>query len=153
GRTTKIFSKISRGFIADLHPLWWPLLLDAALPAHPEPKMLECCLEMGADVNLRINNKKGLTVWAAILSNVLIDMILRDKEPTRQQEEATLVLWEPSMRLLIGHGASVDKIIVKKAGKLTGKIVSERDREYLNGELVPRLYQSIQRIKNGEGKR
>ncbi|KAK2006326.1 hypothetical protein LZ32DRAFT_570436 [Colletotrichum eremochloae] len=146
GRTTSFFLKLSRGLITDEHPEWRPLLLDAAPQTCPQLKMIECCLEKGAEVNFRIN-KKGVTVWVDILSNILIDMLSESWEPTRQQGEASLVLWEPSMRLLIGHGAIVDKTIVRKAAKL----IEERNGVTLHEELVARLYQSIQRIKDEEG--
>ena len=87
---------------------WWPLLLDALSGDVPEPKMVECLLDLGADPNFKISKVDSQTPWIIALTKAA----LWCAKPSELQYKNISVgkdKWKQTLKLMFSRGASSTK--------------------------------------------
>ena len=82
----------------------FPLLYDALSRNVPEPGMVECLLDLGADPNFRISRVESRTPWILALTQVTMLYTLQHTMSTNEEYSAAEYKWKETLRLMHAPG-------------------------------------------------
>lgn len=106
----------------------WPLLLDALANNLPEPRMVECLLDIGADPNFKVSKVESQTPWIIALSRVSLLYTLKEFDGDEKHAIA-VEKWKKTLKLLYLAGGKMVKIPERRHTTLSRQILQEVEEE------------------------
>ncbi|KAL1593178.1 hypothetical protein SLS60_010786 [Paraconiothyrium brasiliense] len=106
----------------------WPLLLDALSLDVPDPAMVECLLDLGADPNFKTSRVVSQTPWHVALTNVTSLYSIQDNHGTVVgYPESSLAedRWKKTLSLMYSRGADCRKVPEPLLSPISRKILQD----------------------------
>ena len=88
----------------------FPLLYDALSRDVPEPRMVECLLDIGADPNFRISKVDSQTPWILALTKVTMLYTLQHTMGSPEEYSAAEDRWKETLKLMYTAGGMYAKV-------------------------------------------
>ena len=103
----------------------FPLLLVCLYDNVPEPKMVECLLDLGADPTFRWPKSHGQTPWTLALTKVTTLYTLKNEIADPAEYLIAENKWRQTLRLLFSRGGSNEKVPEPLLSPLSRKLLQE----------------------------
>ncbi|KAJ8133511.1 hypothetical protein O1611_g101 [Lasiodiplodia mahajangana] len=103
---------------------FWPLLLDALMNGPPDPKMVECLLDKGADPNFRLSKVNSQTPWMVALTRASLLYTLQHRSTPAEYVEAEQ-RWNETLRLMSLRGGAKTKVPENILTPISRKILQD----------------------------
>ncbi|KAF2676622.1 hypothetical protein K458DRAFT_410325 [Lentithecium fluviatile CBS 122367] len=103
----------------------WPLLLDALSVQVPEPAIVECLLDLGADPNFKIPNLDSQTPWIIALTKVTSLYTLQSRTDDPAEYSRAESKWKQTLRLMFSRGADRAKVPASVLSPISRKILQD----------------------------
>ena len=100
----------------------WPLLLDALFGDVPEPRMVECLLNLGADPNSRASKGDSQTPWIMALTKVTLLYTVYELDSS-EEYITTEGKWRETLRLMFSRGADCTATLESRLTPLSREIL------------------------------
>ena len=108
--------------------LKWPLLLDAICDGVPEPRMVECLMEMGADPNFKTSYFD--TPWIIALTKATSLYTLEHRFGKSKEYFEAETKWKETLRLMMSsRGGGSIQVPESRLTPITRKILQELEDE------------------------
>jgi hypothetical protein len=108
---------------------WWPLLLDALAGDVPEPAMVECLLDLGADPNFKISKIDSRTPWIVALTKVTLLYTIQCRVGSSAEYFLAEDKWKQTLRLMFLRGAHCTKVPESLLSPISRKILQDMRNE------------------------
>jgi hypothetical protein len=115
----------------------WPLLLDALSVDVPDPKMVECLLDLGADPNFKISKTDPQTPWIVALTKGTLLYTIQNKINNPTEYLVAEDKWKQTLRLMFSRGADRTKRPDSLLTPLSRKFLQELRDEVKSKEQSP----------------
>ena len=103
----------------------FPLLYDVLSRDVPEPQMVECLLDKGADPNFRISKVDSQTPWILALTKVTILYTLKHTMDNPEEYSAAEDKWMETLRLMYTRGGMYAKVPDSFFSPISRKILQD----------------------------
>jgi hypothetical protein len=103
----------------------WPLLLDALAGDVPEPTMVECLLDLGADPNFKISKVDSQTPWIVALTKMTLLYIRQSGVGGSAEYFLAEDKWKQTLRLMFSRGAHCTKMPESLLSSISRKILQD----------------------------
>lgn len=123
----------------------FPLLYDALSRDVPEPRMVECLLDIGADPNFRISKVDSQTPWILGLTKVTMLYTLQHTMDSPEEYSAVEDKWKETLKLMYTRGGMYAKVPDSLLSPISRKILQDVMNE------VPMTEQSHSKSKSWLG--
>jgi hypothetical protein len=110
----------------------WPLLLDALSNDVPEPRMVECLLDLGADPNFKLSKVTSQTPWIVALTKMTLLYTINESSSSEEYAMAE-DKWRKTLRLMSLKGAKSTDVPESLLTPLSRKILQD-----LRDEMQPK---------------
>lgn len=115
----------------------YPLLLDALSGNVPEPKMVECLLDSGADPNFKISKVDSQTPWITALTKMTLLYTLQSGMASSVEYFEAEDKWKQTLRLMFSRGADCTKVPDSRLTPISRSILQEMRDEKKRREQSP----------------
>ena len=103
----------------------WPLLRSAVSNEVPDPEMVKCLLDLGADPNFVVSKFDSQSPWVVALTKVTILYTIRAEAENFEEYLIAEEKWKQTLRLMYSHGASSTMIPASRLSPISRKIFQE----------------------------
>ena len=107
----------------------FPLLYDALSRDVPEPRMVECLLDIGADPNFTISKVDSQTPWILALTKVTILYTLQHTMDSPEEYSAAEDKWRETLKLTYTRGGMHAKVPDSLLSPISRKILQDVIKE------------------------
>jgi hypothetical protein len=108
----------------------WPLLLDALSIDVPDPAMVECLLDLGADPNFKVSKVESQTPWIVALTKVTLLYTIQNNVGGSAEYSLAEIRWKQTLRLLFSRGADCTKVSETLLSPISRRILQDlKDEE------------------------
>ena len=124
-RATAKWGGLRRRSTSQTLDVQFPLLYDALSRDVPEPGMVECLLDLGADPNFRISKVDSQTPWILALTKVTMLYTLQHTMSTPEEYSAAEYKWKETLRLMYARGGMRGKLPDSLFSPISRKIIQD----------------------------
>ena len=107
----------------------WPLLMDALSLEVPNPEMVQCLLDVGADPNFKISKIKSQTPWIVALTKVTLLYTIQNEAGSSEEYLQAEQKWKETLKLMHSRGADCANIPESRLTPISRRILLEIKRE------------------------
>lgn len=135
---------------SETHEELYPLLLDALSGDVPEPKMVECLLDLGADPNFKISKVDSQTPWITALTKMTLLYTIKTKTSSSAEYLVAEDKWKQTLRLMFLRGADCAKVPESLLTPISRSILRDmRDEKEKGAQSLPGWTSWLQAWKLG----
>ena len=103
----------------------WPLLMDAISARVPEPEMVKCLLDLGADPNFRMSKVESQSPWIVALTKVTLLYTIQSEIESSEEYLLAEEKWKQTLKLMYSHGANCAKVPASRLSPISRQILQE----------------------------
>jgi len=103
----------------------WPLLMDAISASVPEPEMVKCLLDLGADPNFRMSKVGSQSPWIVALTKVTLLYTIQSEIESSEEYLLAEEKWKQTLKLMYSHGANCAKIPASRLSSISRQVLQE----------------------------
>ena len=107
----------------------FPLLLDALSGDVPEPEMVKCLLDLGADPNYKMSNVNSQTPWLVALTKVTLLYTLQNSLGDSTEYFVAENKWKQTLKLMFSRGADCTRVPNSLLSPISRKILQDVKNE------------------------
>lgn len=135
---------------SETHEELYPLLLDALSGNVPEPKMVECLLDLGADPNFKISKVDSQTPWITALTKMTLLYTIKTEIGSSAEYLVAEDKWKQTLRLMFSRGADGAKVPESLLTPISRSILRDmRDEKEKGAQSLPSWTSWLQAWKLG----